>query len=218
VDWGSGVMVDLARFGLEHESTMPELIAEGADLITFSGDKLLGGPQAGFIVGRKSFVEMCRRHPLTRALRIDKLTLAAVEATLKLYLEPEKAIACIPTLRALALTKADLQPVAVRLADAVRTAVPDASVEICDGCSQAGGGSLPGVEIPTVLVAVKLPHPVHELEAGLRRHDPPVMARIHNGQILLDTRTLWPDDIAAIAHALQVAAHACTSMRGSESL
>jgi L-seryl-tRNA(Ser) seleniumtransferase len=216
VDWGSGVMLDLARFGIEHESTMPELLADGADVITFSGDKLLGGAQAGFIVGRKALIDKCRRHPLTRALRIDKLTLAATEATLKLYLEPEKAIARIPTLRALSLTREDLQPVAARLASAVQKAVPDATVEIVDGFSQAGGGSLPGVEIPTVLVAVKPEHPVHEVEAALRRHDPPVMVRVSSGQILLDPRALWPDEVMVIANALRTACGGRSSLKGKD--
>ena len=206
VDWGSGVFVDLEQFGLEHESTIPEVIRDGADIVTFSGDKLLGGPQAGFVVGRRDLVERCRRHPLTRALRIDKLTLAALEATLKLYLEPEKALARIPILRALAATRDELQPVATRLAAAILQMVPTAAVEVQEGFSQAGGGSLPGVEIPTMLVAVRTERPVHELDAELRRHDPPVMARVHNGQLLLDTRALWPDDIAVIASALKAAA------------
>jgi L-seryl-tRNA(Ser) seleniumtransferase len=205
VDWGSGVMVDLARFGLEHESTMPELLGDGADLVTFSGDKLLGGPQGGFIVGRRSLVDQCRRHPLTRALRIDKLTLAATEATLKLYLEPEKAMERIPTLKMLGLTRDDLRPAAERLALAVREALPGATVEIQDGFSQAGGGSLPGVEIPTVLVAVTPTQPAHQLEAALRRHDPAVMVRIHDGRILLDPRTLWDDETSIIAAALGTA-------------
>jgi L-seryl-tRNA(Ser) seleniumtransferase len=205
VDWGSGVMVDLERFGLAHESTMPELIEQGADIVTFSGDKLLGGPQAGFIVGRRALVERCRRHPLTRALRIDKLSLAALEATLRIYLDPEKAIARIPTLRALARSKEELRPIAAHLATAIRDALPDASVELCDGFSQAGGGSLPGVEIPTVLVAARTAEPVHKLEVNLRHHDPPVMVRVHNGQLLFDPRTLWPDDIDVIADALRAA-------------
>lgn len=208
VDWGSGVMVDLARLGLEHEATMPELIAAGADLVTFSGDKLLGGPQGGFIVGRRDLVDRCRRHPLTRAFRIDKLTLAGIEATLKLYLEPEKAVRRIPALRMLALTRDDLRPAAERLAGLVAAALPDARVEVQEGYSQAGGGSLPGVEIPTVLVAVTPGRPAHEVEAELRRHDPPVMVRIHKGQILLDPRTLWPDELQLVADALRSAAAA----------
>lgn len=218
VDWGSGVMVDLERFGLEHESTMPELVAQGADLVTFSGDKLLGGAQAGFIVGKKQLVDACRRHPLTRALRIDKLTLAATESTLKLYLEPEKAVANIPTLRALSVTKDALLPVAARLAAAVQKALPDVGVEIRDGFSQAGGGSLPGVEIATVLVAVRTPQPVHEVEARLRKHNPPVMARVQNGQLLLDPRTLWLDDIAVVADALHAACIPKIRVKGLEAI
>jgi L-seryl-tRNA(Ser) seleniumtransferase len=217
VDWGSGVMVNLERFGLAHETTMPELIEQGADIVTFSGDKLLGGPQAGFIVGRRSLVDKCRRHPLTRALRIDKLSLAALEATLRLYLDPEKAIARIPALRALARTKDELRPIATRLACAVLTALPDAVVEVCDGFSQAGGGSLPGVEIPTVLVAARTVEPVHELETSLRRHDPPVMVRVHNGQLLLDPRALWPEDIDIIASALRAASGVSPPPKGMES-
>jgi L-seryl-tRNA(Ser) seleniumtransferase len=215
VDWGSGVMVNLERFGLAHESTMPELIAQGADIVTFSGDKLLGGPQAGFIVGRRALVDRCRKHPLTRALRIDKLSLAALEATLKLYLDPDKAIARIPALQALARTKVELLPIATRLAAAVRSALPDAVVEVCDGFSQAGGGSLPGVEIPTVLVAARTVEPVQRLEASLRSHDPPVMVRVHNGQLLLDPRTLWPEDIDVIASALRAASGASTLTKGT---
>jgi L-seryl-tRNA(Ser) seleniumtransferase len=215
VDWGSGVLVDLEKFGLEHESTIPELIRAGSDIVTFSGDKLLGGPQAGFIVGRRDLVEACRCHPLTRALRIDKLTLAALEATLKLYLEPAKVIARIPILRALAATPDDLEPVSQRLAAALREAVPGEEVEVKAGFSQAGGGSLPGVEIPTMLVAVKTQRPVHEVEASLRDHQPPVMARVNNGQLLLDTRALWPDDISVIASALKVACGGLTNSKGA---
>jgi L-seryl-tRNA(Ser) seleniumtransferase len=217
VDWGSGVMLDLERFGLAHESTMPELIDQGADLVTFSGDKLLGGPQAGFIVGRRSLVDRCRKHPLTRALRIDKLSLAALEATLKLYLDPEKAIARIPTLRALARTKDELRPIAERLARVLQSSLPDATIEVCDGFSQAGGGSLPGVEIPTVLVAARTMEPVHKLELSLRKHDPPVMVRVHNGQLLFDPRALWPEDIDVIASALRAASGVSTPLKGMES-
>jgi len=200
VDWGSGVMLDLERFGLPHEATMPDLIRAGADLITFSGDKLLGAPQGGFIVGRRGLVERCRKHPLTRALRVDKLTLAGIEATLKLYLEPERAVDRIPTLRMLTLTRAQLAPRAEALAAALQEAGIDC--ELIDGVSQSGGGSLPGIDLPTRLVAV--PHSApHEVESKLRAADPPVMLRIQAGLLLLDPRTIWEEEIPMVVSALR---------------
>ncbi|MFZ5824009.1 MAG: L-seryl-tRNA(Sec) selenium transferase [Bacillota bacterium] len=200
VDWGSGVMVDLERFSIRHESTMDELIGQGADLVTFSGDKLLGAPQGGFIVGKKELVARCKQHPLTRALRVDKLTLAGIEATLKLYLEPEKAIARIPTLRMLSLTPEQIGPVAGRLAALL--AETGIAAEVIDGLSQAGGGSLPGVDLPTRLVAI--PHEApHAVERRLRETDPPVMVRIQAGQILLDPRTLWEEELPLVVSALR---------------
>lgn len=204
VDWGSGVMVDLRRLGIRHEAAMSELIGMGADLITFSGDKLLGAPQGGFIVGKRSLVETCKQHPLTRALRVDKLTLAGIEATLKLYLEPELALQRIPTLRMLALTVGDIAPVAADLAgrlSAALDAATSAQVSTIDGLSQSGGGSLPGVDLPTRLVAVSVPSP-HEVERRLRENDPAVMVRIGAGQILLDPRTLWPEELDMVVSAL----------------
>ncbi|MCG0239154.1 MAG: L-seryl-tRNA(Sec) selenium transferase [Firmicutes bacterium] len=207
VDWGSGVMIDLARLGIEREMTMPELIAAGADLITFSGDKLLGGPQGGFIVGRRELVAACRSHPLARAVRIDKLTLAGIEATLRLYLDPERALAEIPTLAMLGRTREALRPAAQELAERVAAAVGDrAEVQVVEGTSQAGGGALPGVEIPTVLVAVTPRLPVHRVEARLREADPPVIVRVQQDRILLDLRTLWPEEFPLVAGAL---AQAC---------
>ncbi|HYF94480.1 MAG TPA: L-seryl-tRNA(Sec) selenium transferase [Symbiobacteriaceae bacterium] len=203
VDWGSGVMVDLERFGMKHEATMPELIRDGADLVTFSGDKLLGAPQGGFIVGRKELIDRCKKHPLTRALRVDKLTLAGIEATLKLYLEPDKAVQRIPTLRMLSLTPAELAPVAGELAQLLQPVLAGHGLraEVIDGMSQAGGGSLPGVDLPTKLVAIVHPAP-HEVERRLRQQDPPVMVRIWGGQLLIDPRTLWPEELALVVSAL----------------
>lgn len=204
VDWGSGVMVDLGRFGIPHELTMPELIRAGADLVTFSGDKLLGAPQGGFIVGRRDLVEACRRHPLTRALRVDKLTLAGIEATLRLYLEPERAVAQIPTLRMLSRTPDEIGQVADEIARRLQPALSKAEVKVAviDGLSQAGGGSLPGVDLPTRLVALALPAP-QAVERRLRQADPPVMVRIAAGQILIDPRTLWPDEVDLLVSALR---------------
>lgn len=199
VDWGSGVMIDLARIGIRHEATMPELIKAGADLVTFSGDKLLGAAQGGFIVGKKALVDLCKKHPLTRALRVDKLTLAGIEATLKLYLEPEKALQRIPTLRMLSLTPAELAPAARRLAARLKAAGVTAAV--LDGVSQSGGGSLPDVELPTKLVAIAHPQP-HVVERRLREQDPPVLVRIGDGKILIDPRTLWPEEYPLVVSAL----------------
>ena len=204
VDWGSGVMVNLERCGLPHESTMPELIKAGADLVTFSGDKLLGAPQGGFIVGKKALVEKCRKHPLTRALRVDKLTLAGIEATLKLYLEPEKAMQRIPTLRMLSLTPDQLSPVAEELAAKLADVLAPHGLhpQVIDGFSQVGGGSLPGVDLPTKLVAIPMAAP-HEVERRLREQEVAVMVRISAGQILLDPRTLWLEEIDLTVSALQ---------------
>lgn len=202
VDWGSGVMVDLQRFGIKHEATMPELIEAGADLVTFSGDKLLGAPQGGFIVGRKDLVQRCKKHPLTRALRVDKLTLAGIEATLKLYLEPEKAVKRIPTLRMMGLTADEIAPMAADLARRLEAAIPGIQAGVIDGSSQVGGGSLPGVDLPTKLVAVSHPAPQH-IERSLREQDPPVMVRIFGGQLLFDPRTLWPEEIDLVVSAMQ---------------
>jgi len=202
VDWGSGVMLDLTRFGLPHEATMPELIADGADLVTFSGDKLLGAPQGGFIVGRRELVERCRRHPLTRALRVDKLTLAGIEATLKLYLEPGRAVERIPAVRMLTASRAQIAPRAEALARALEAA--GIACEVVDGVSRAGGGALPAVDLPTRLVAV--PHPApQEVEERLRMGDPPVMVRIQAGALLLDPRTLWDDEVDLVVSALRSA-------------
>lgn len=206
VDWGSGVMVDLARFGIPHEATILELVRAGADLITFSGDKLLGAPQGGFIVGKKELVNRCKKHPLTRALRVDKLTLAGIEATLKLYLDPERAVQRIPTLRMLSLTPTELDLVATDLAGRLREALQTAGpqVRVIDGLSQAGGGSLPGVDLPTRLVAITVADP-HRVEQRLREQDPPVMVRISAGQILIDPRTLWPEEIDLVVSAMRSA-------------
>jgi L-seryl-tRNA(Ser) seleniumtransferase len=200
VDWGSGVLVDLQRFGIPHEETLAELIAAGADLVTCSGDKLLGAPQGGFLVGRTDLIQACRKHPLTRAVRVDKLTLAGIEATLRLYLEPDKAMRQIPTLRMLSLTVGDLAPIAESLAQ--RLSDIGLTPQVIDGMSQAGGGSLPGVDLPTKLVAIPVAN-AHLVEERLRKQRPPVMVRIGAGQILLDPRTLWSEELDLIVSAIR---------------
>ena len=207
VDWGSGIMIGLERFGLEHEPLPSELLAAGADLVTFSGDKLLGGPQGGFLVGRRELIDRCKRHPLTRALRIDKLTLAGIEATLKLYLEPDRAVARIPTLHMLSLRREDVRPLAEDLAARIRAAVGEgAAVAVIEGASAAGGGSLPGVELPTALVAVsQTAQPLVAVEAALRLGEPAVLARIAKNALLLDPRTLTPEELPLVARAVAAA-------------
>lgn len=205
VDWGSGVLVDLADLGLAHEATPAELLAQGADLVTFSGDKLLGAPQAGLLVGRQALVERCARHPLMRALRIDKLTLAGLEATLRLYLDPAGAPARVPALRLLGLRPPALRASAERLVALLRDRAPALTLEIVEGCSQAGGGALPEIELPTLLVAVTGSRTAHALEACLRQQDPPVLARIHRDRLLLDLRTLAEEELPLVAQAVAAA-------------
>ncbi|MCL6522835.1 MAG: L-seryl-tRNA(Sec) selenium transferase [Firmicutes bacterium] len=201
VDLGSGSLVDLGRIGLGGEPTVQEAVAAGADLVTFSGDKLLGGPQAGLLVGRREVVERCRRHPLARAVRIDKLTVAALEATLAAYRQPERAWEEIPALRMLALDERSLQVRALRLAEALAARLGRAAVEAVPGESRAGGGSLPEQALPTWLVAVRAAEP-ERVAARLRAADPPVVARLREGRLLLDLRTVRPEEEEQLATAL----------------
>jgi L-seryl-tRNA(Ser) seleniumtransferase len=163
-----------------------------------SGDKLLGGPQAGIIAGRASLVEAMRRNPLCRALRVDRLTLAALEATLSLYLDPDRAIAAIPVLRMLTAGPEELARRAERLADLLR----DRGIEtsIVDGESAVGGGAFPTASLPTRLVRIESArHSAVSVETALRSADPPVIVRILDDHVVLDPRTLDPDELGMIA-------------------
>jgi len=201
-DLGSGTLVDLARFGLAHEPTVAEAVAEGADLVTFSGDKLLGGPQAGFIVGRKELVAKINRNPMKRALRVDKIRLAAIEATLRLYRDPGRLAARLPTIGMLARPKAEIGAQAARLCPAVAAALgPGFTVEVADCASQIGSGALPLEAIPSAGLAVR---PVAggslaRLAAALRGLPTPVVARIEDKALVLDLRCL-DDEAAFIAN------------------
>ncbi len=201
-DVGSGALVDLSQIGLSKEPMPSESIRAGADLVTFSGDKLLGGPQAGLIVGKRLLVEKLRRNPLARAVRIDKLTLAALEATLRLYLDEERAFSHIPVLRALAMPLQEIEQRARRLCDRIAAlASGHLEVSVIDGTSEVGGGALPLESIPTRLVAMQATHltaPV--LEGRLRRTDPPVMVRIKDGLVVLDPRTVLEDELETLAN------------------
>lgn len=203
-DLGSGVLMDLTQFGLPKEPTVPEALADGADLVTFSGDKLLGGPQAGIILGRADLVERIRANPLNRALRIDKLTLAALEATLELYREPQEAMAAIPTLRMLATSLEELTRRARALVRRLKAlGLPRLGVGLADGVSRVGGGALPLAAPATKLVTVKVAgiSPTR-LEEALRASDPPIICRLEDGRLLLDVRTMLADDAAVIVRVL----------------
>ncbi len=215
-DLGSGCLVDLGRLGLPREPTVQEAVATGMDLVTFSGDKLLGGPQAGILVGRAGAVAAVRKNPLMRALRPDKLTLAALEATLRLYeAGTDTALRRIPTLRMLGMSPEELRRRATRLKAQIRRLVPQAALSLRADVSQVGGGALPLAEPPTTVVAVapRVADPARAgsalvaLEAALRAGEPAVVARLKDDALLLDPRTLQDDEIAPcgrrVAAALQ---------------
>jgi L-seryl-tRNA(Ser) seleniumtransferase len=205
-DLGSGGMVDLRPWGISDEPTVAQSLADGVDVCSFSGDKLLGGPQAGIIVGRAAILERLARNPLMRVVRPDKLTLAALEATLRAYLAGR--IQEIPVLRMIALTPEQLRRRARAFARRLRQACATAfHVRVRDGLSVTGGGSAPEVGLRTTLVAVRHERlPAHEVEARLRAADPPIIARIEEGEVLFDLRTVSPEEEKLILHALSTIA------------
>ena len=201
-DVGSGALIDLSQLGFSKEPMPSESIRAGADLVTFSGDKLLGGPQAGVIVGKQLLVARLRRNPLARAVRIDKLSLAALEATLRLYLDEGQAVAHVPVLRALVMPLQEIERRAGCLRGRIAALAPGhLEVSIIEGSSEVGGGALPLETIPTRLVAVQGVHlSASTLEERLRRTDPPVMVRIKDDRIVLDPRTVSEDELDTLAN------------------
>lgn len=201
-DLGSGVYVDLDDHGLPVEPTIKRSLEDGADLVCFSGDKLLGGPQAGVVLGRSNLVDAMARHPLARAVRVGKLTLAAMEATLRHYLDPEKAVSEIPTLAMLTADPDTLKKRARRLAKKITPEGTSFSAEVVSDVSRAGGGALPMADLPTWVVAVTSSiHKTNELESALRKGDPPVISRIKEDRVLLDMRTVRDEEVPLIAEA-----------------
>jgi L-seryl-tRNA(Ser) seleniumtransferase len=193
-DLGSGTLVDLSRHGVPREPTVREAVAEGAGIVTFSGDKLLGGPQAGFIVGKRALIAAINRNPMKRALRVDKIRLAAIEATLKLYRDPDRLAERLPTLRLLARPRAEIEAQARRLLPAVAEAVgPGFTVAPCACRSQIGSGALPLDTIASAGLVIR-PHAggraLDELTAALRGLAWPIIGRIEDGGLTLDLRCL----------------------------
>ncbi|MFN2366528.1 MAG: L-seryl-tRNA(Sec) selenium transferase, partial [Desulfurivibrionaceae bacterium] len=200
-DLGSGCLLDLSRFGLIKEPTVGEVIESGVDVVTFSGDKLLGGPQAGIILGRREIIDRIKANPMTRALRIDKFTLAGLEAVLRLYYDEETALARIPTLAMLSMGRDQIASKARRLVRRLKKNLNgECAVSIVDTGSRVGGGAMPEQDLPSKAVALRPESiSVNELEERLRASEAPVIGRIEHDFFLLDMRTVADKEIVPLA-------------------
>ncbi len=200
-DLGSGLLLDLAPWGLTGEPGVREGLASGVDAVVFSGDKLLGGPQAGILLGARAAIDACRKDPLARAVRSDKFTLAALEATLALYRDPERARMEIPVLRMLTEDVAQIR----RRGEALQQGVGK-DADLVAGESEVGGGSFPGAKLPTWLVRLTTRHLTPDtLSARLRDGEPPIIPRIAGDHVLLDPRTIFPEQLETVAGAVRAA-------------
>jgi L-seryl-tRNA(Ser) seleniumtransferase len=205
-DLGSGALFDLRSVGINNEPSVLDSLRTGVHIVTYSGDKLLGGPQAGLISGRKDLVKKMRGNSLFRALRVDKLTYAALEATLLAYVKRDYG--AVPTLRMMELKKSDIAVRAEKLRSRLKSS-PGLNVEIIDGESLVGGGSAPSATLPTALLAVTCQKlTANDLAAKLRGSDPPVIARVEDGRVLLDLRTVFPEQDEVLGQVLAAAAAA----------
>lgn len=207
-DLGSGCLVDFSKYGLTKEPTVQEVLAGGVDLVTFSGDKLLGGPQAGIILGKKHIVEAVKKNPLTRAMRIDKLTLMALEETLNLYRDERAALDEIPTLNMICRDGASMKKKAGRLFRMIGAlGTRNLSLDLTDGDSKVGGGALPLFVLPSRLLRIT-PGAIsaHDMEEWFRAYDPPIIVRVEKDQVLMDLRTILDTELKTVARAVKALA------------
>ncbi len=203
-DLGSGCMIDLKKYGIYGEPTVSNIIKAGADIVTFSGDKLLGGPQAGIILGRKKLIKKIQKNPLLRAVRVDKLTLASLESVFMHYLDEEKAVRDIPTLRMLTQPSDSIRQRAKSISLNLRKNINNkAKIEILAGKSRAGGGALPETDFPTFVVSIKpAKMSVNSLEKRLREGATPVIARISENTLLIDARTIQDKEVKGLVKCI----------------
>ncbi len=204
-DLGSGCLIDFSKYGIPKEPTVQEALATGVDLLTFSGDKLLGGPQAGIILGRGDLIDAIKSNPMTRALRIDKLTLLALEETLNLYRDEKVAVEEIPTLRMICEPYEALKAKVRRLARMIgKLDTPNFALDQEDGISRVGGGALPLLELPSRLLSL-LPkkRTAHQIEEWLRSYTPPIIVRVEKDHVLLDVRTVKEEELKTVAQAIK---------------
>lgn len=202
-DLGSGALYDLRAFGIGDEPAVKESIASGADIVSFSGDKLLGGPQAGIIAGRKKWIDKLKNSQLARVLRVDKMTLAGLDATLRLYLHPEKAVQEIPTLRDILVPLREIEEKA-NCFIAKLGANTNIMAELMDDESAVGGGTLPGITLPTKVVSLTFQgQPAHRVEEKLRLGEPPVIVRVVQNHVRIDFRAISREEIDLLAAAVQ---------------
>ena len=202
-DIGSGTLVDFSKYGFSHEPTVQESINKGIDVVTFSGDKMLGGPQAGIIIGKKIYIDAMKKNQLTRALRIDKMTLAALEGTLYYYLDENEAVKNIPTLNMILGSKEEIKKKAQRLKRKLQNKNSNFSFKIEPDSSMVGGGSMPTERIETFTLKVKHKFlSADELEKKLRMNKIPIIVRISNDEVIFDLRTIEEKDFQIIAEAI----------------
>ncbi len=203
-DLGSGVLIDLSKYGIEYEPTVQDSIKSGVDIVTFSGDKLLGGPQVGIIVGKAEYIEKMKKNPFTRAFRVDKFTISALEATLRYYSDKGVAEKEIPTLQMLTIPIEKLEEKASKLEKMLADKIDEGKVkiEIKDDYSEVGGGSLPLEKLPTKCLVFTLEESTQKFESYLRKFKTPIIARLYREQLYLDVRTIREDEFSIVVDGI----------------